>query len=538
MGHRGRTITAAGLLVLLAAAALVALARYPGGPVSVVAPYGQSMQPTLSADDLVVMRHTTDYATGDVAAYHSTELDTVVLHRIVEIDSDRYIFQGDNNTWIDPDQPTADDLIGVTWFVVPLAGALTRIPTSIWIALALGAGALAALVRPRPTPHTPTPPTNDSSRSVAPELLSRSRRAALPAAVVLAAALALGVVAFTTPATTDGPVTYTHRATFGYHADASAGEVYPDGQVTSGDTVFLSLVDEIELTFDYDLTTGADHDVTASAWLEATVADGSGWEQTIPLGDPVGADAGEVELSAHLDLAEIHALVDDVQEQTGVGGASRTLTVSAQVETAGELAGQQLDDHFTPGISFALDEHRLHLTRGADDDADEPFTATETGSVTAADIEPNQLEVLGLNVAVDHARLAALAAGIAAVLVLAAAGAAIARTRHADEVTRIRARYAHTIVTAADVRPPDGRTIVESTTIGDLARISDALATPIIHRRWAGTDTFLVDTGTTVYWYEADPHHPDNEPTQPRPDHSETSRLDEDHEALRVQDAR
>ena len=77
-----------------------------------VTTYGTSMEPTLHAGDLVVVRPQDDYRVGDVVAYRSEQLGTIVLHRIIAREGDRYVFKGDNNSWIDEERPTADDLIG------------------------------------------------------------------------------------------------------------------------------------------------------------------------------------------------------------------------------------------------------------------------------------------------------------------------------------------------------------------------------------------------------------------------------------------
>jgi hypothetical protein len=45
------------------------------------------------------------YDVGDVAAYRSDTIDTVVLHRIVEVKGERFVFQGDNSDFLDPDSP-------------------------------------------------------------------------------------------------------------------------------------------------------------------------------------------------------------------------------------------------------------------------------------------------------------------------------------------------------------------------------------------------------------------------------------------------
>ena len=113
-----------------------------GGHTAYVTTVGTSMEPLLHSGDLVVVRERPPYAVGDVVAYQSPELHTVVLHRIVARDGNRYVFKGDNNTWFDAYHPTKDELIGR--MVMHLNGVggrigMVRTPAGMSMIAALGA---------------------------------------------------------------------------------------------------------------------------------------------------------------------------------------------------------------------------------------------------------------------------------------------------------------------------------------------------------------------------------------------------------------
>jgi signal peptidase I len=80
------------------------------------------MEPKFHRGDLVALDATGKYEVGDVVGYHSTKLGHVVLHRIIGREGGRYVFKGDNNTWVDSERPRADKLIGELWVHVPGAG--------------------------------------------------------------------------------------------------------------------------------------------------------------------------------------------------------------------------------------------------------------------------------------------------------------------------------------------------------------------------------------------------------------------------------
>src|SRR4051812_11175669 len=97
-----------------------------GGAASFAVVDGASMLPRLQRGDLVVLRQAHTYRVGDVVAYDSRLLHRVVLHRIVRIDHGRYVFKGDNNTWLDPGTASRGELIGKRWASIPGGGNLTR----------------------------------------------------------------------------------------------------------------------------------------------------------------------------------------------------------------------------------------------------------------------------------------------------------------------------------------------------------------------------------------------------------------------------
>lgn len=109
-------------LALLTSAALAGTGLVLTGTVTLVTTHGNSMEPRIHAGDLVVVTPRSSYAVGDSVAYHSEELDTTVLHRIVGVEDGRYTFKGDNNSWLDPERPTAGRLVGKEVLHIPAGG--------------------------------------------------------------------------------------------------------------------------------------------------------------------------------------------------------------------------------------------------------------------------------------------------------------------------------------------------------------------------------------------------------------------------------
>ena len=79
-----------------------------GGSTTYVVTHGISMEPGFHTGDLAVLRSAKVYRVGEIVAYHNTAWHMVVMHRIIAREGNRYVFKGDNNTFIDPSRPRAD----------------------------------------------------------------------------------------------------------------------------------------------------------------------------------------------------------------------------------------------------------------------------------------------------------------------------------------------------------------------------------------------------------------------------------------------
>src|SRR3954452_11876638 len=148
--RRAASISAAVALVL---AAVWAFWPQPlGGGTTYVSTHGISMEPRFHTGDLAILRSAPSYAVGDVVAYRSVSLNTVVMHRIVDLDGDRFVIQGDNNDWLDQDHPSRDQVLGTLFVRIPQGGkvlASVTSPAGVGLVAAVGIALLGAAHRPR-----------------------------------------------------------------------------------------------------------------------------------------------------------------------------------------------------------------------------------------------------------------------------------------------------------------------------------------------------------------------------------------------------
>src|SRR5215207_1360970 len=137
-------------LVLFAALAAIWIAFAPtliGGRASYVVVNGNSMEPGFHRGDLVIVQAASIYSVGDVVIYRDAQLNTYVIHRIIAIEQDHYVFKGDNNSWIDIYHPTRAELIGKLWILIPKLGKAMewlRLPINMGLTTGLLGGILMA----------------------------------------------------------------------------------------------------------------------------------------------------------------------------------------------------------------------------------------------------------------------------------------------------------------------------------------------------------------------------------------------------------
>ena len=98
-----------------------------------------SMEPTIMADDLILVRESDDLQVGDVVVYQSGNI--LVVHRIVEVGADTVTTQGDANNAADA--PVRKEMIkGEVIASIPKGGAVARVLKTPGATITMIVGAL------------------------------------------------------------------------------------------------------------------------------------------------------------------------------------------------------------------------------------------------------------------------------------------------------------------------------------------------------------------------------------------------------------
>lgn len=159
-----RLLRAIPSILLYLAAGFVAFFLWPtslGGCTTLTVVSGRSMEPTYHTGDIVVSRCGTPQV-GDVVVYQPRGYEGArIIHRIVGGDAHGWVLQGDNNGWLDPFEPTNDEVLGVARIHLPKIGLAAKALMSplIWVSLIVLA--LAILVWPADDDSADGDPADD-----------------------------------------------------------------------------------------------------------------------------------------------------------------------------------------------------------------------------------------------------------------------------------------------------------------------------------------------------------------------------------------
>jgi signal peptidase I len=517
-----RPLRVASLLAVVAVAAAAWFYLAPvelGGRTSYAVVYGSSMEPHLHRGDLVILRRQPSYRLGEVVGYRSHELHRNVLHRIVEVDGDRFAFKGDNNDFRDPEQPGAAQLFGARWLVLPkIGGLLERLRTPRDAAIVAGlavlllvGGSSGAGVRRRRSPPVAArsaQPSRVSATTAPPRSRDREPAAIVAVALIVAglSAVALGatigLLAARQPAqrTLVKPGLYVQRGAFAVSASAPLGAVYQQPSLRAADPIFLKLVHKVTVRFAYRLRSAEPTAVTGIARLDAVLSDGNGWQHRFALAPSRRLRGSHVTVAGALWLPALTNAIRQYETGTGEHFPAYHLELVPHVRVRGVVGGRLVRETFAPPLAYDLDALRLQLAQppaGAGSNALVRSRATAGSHMVAS-----TLHLFGRRVSVGSARTLGIVT-LGAGLVAALAGALLYFLRRRDdEVAAIERRYGDLIVAVAGgVRPPAPERRVAS--MDALVRVAERYDRLILHEQRGDVHAFLVDDGGLVYRYDA-----------------------------------
>lgn len=463
-----------------------------GGGADYVTTNGNSMEPRFHTGDLAVIRPAADYRTGDVVAYRSATIDTVVMHRIVAVDGDRFTFRGDNNSWIDPDRPATDELVGKLALRIPQGGAwLDRLtsPTGLAViafVLLVSTGIATQTRRNRRHRRRGTMSQHLTRRARPTHVLTTLSPTLRAMAGAVGAIGTVGVVLATLTLTgpfagVDAGAPASRSMTFSYTADVGKTPAYDDTTVTSPDPVFRKVAKSVVVHYAYEGTPG-------SVAVDAELSTPSGWHTTVSLKDPQTFTSSTFDDTVRLDLRKIDARAVAAAAATGLPAEPVTVSVTPRVTSDGT-------GPFTPTLRMTLSPLTLTLA------GNEALRVEDSAPRPAA--KAHSLDLLGQHIPVAGARTLSAALVLLALLAAGILGLVAHHTAPTNEGEAIRRRYAALIVPVNPITAPTSRPVVDVHDFATLARLAGRYGLLVLCWSRSGVDTFIVQDDATSYRFRA-----------------------------------
>ena len=514
--RRTRAIATGLLLVAFAAFWRLAGPTQLGGGAAYVITHGTSMQPEYHEGDLVVLRKADAYTEGDIVGYESPSLGRTVLHRIHRTEGGAFITKGDNNSWLDTDRLQSADVIGKAWLHLPGAGewlAKTRNP--VVVTVLIGLVGLSFLLSSQKKEQGRRARTGKGPALSRIAFGSFTQDQKLWLRIVGGATLAmflLGVFTFRQPLVSaiTADAAYEHVGAFGYSADVTESPVYPTGKVEPGRPVFLKLVDQLKVTFDYTLNTQTTHSVSGEALMFARVTGATGWKKVIPIARVTPFKGNKVQLAGTLDFDTIKDLSREVQSITGLPESAQNVELVARVDVTGDVAGAQITEQFAPALPFQMDTLQLQLIDPeggplSGESSLASFRHSQPGAVSVDETKANQLQVLGLSVQIRTARQASILGLLFGLIALGVLWRRFSNPALADEASVISAQYGDWLIPVEAMPQQAGHKAVQVKSMAALVRLAELYERMILHEDAPRGHTYFVEEEGVMYYYRPAP---------------------------------
>ena len=489
-------IKGASLLIFILIYWLTLAPSQLGGPLKYVIVNGKSMEPGFILGDLVLVREEPVYSAGDAVVYHDPELQQFVFHRVVGMETDRFILQGDNNGWFDSYRPTQNEIVGELWLHVPNFGKLinwVRVPVNA----AITAGLFGVLLMMDLFKRTPRTKRVGGSPPIHVGATSQLSVAIFSALTVLF--LIVGVFAFTRPVDLPAEnILYQQTGDYYYSATGTPG-VYDTDVVQTGEPVFPKLTCFLNIGFTYTLIGDGIQNVTGTQSMYARIMDKqSGWQRTVPLYPETVFNGTSNFMMSTLDLCQVESIVNLVEAQAGLKQIAYTLEIVNDVTFTASVNGQVISDTFSPVLTFNYDKIHFFLAETEGVDTLHAVKAGMAGSTTA---QANSISIFGFALPVWLLRVVSVFGSILSVLGGSMAGVSLYRDASRTEDRLFQLKYGGMLIHVHEQNLEPYSVVVNVHTMDDLARLADRYGSMILHMQRNFLHYYFVQNNGTTYRY-------------------------------------
>ncbi|MCB9110645.1 MAG: signal peptidase I [Anaerolineales bacterium] len=468
-----------------------------GGPLTYVIVNGNSMEPGFILGDLVLVREDSGYGVGDAVVYYDPDIQQYVFHRIVGLELDRFIMQGDHNSWLDSYHPARNEIVGKLWVHIPKLGrvikwARTPINTAVIV------GLFGVLLMMDMFKKAPQSQGKGGSPSIHPG--ERSQLFLVGLGVLTILFLALGIYSFTRPLDLPAEnISYQQTGEYYYSATGTPG-VYDTDVVRSGEPIFPRLTCFLNIGYTYAIPGANLQGIAGSYKMYARILDAqSGWQRTIPLTPDTAFSGASYFNMATLDLCQVEALVNLVESETGLKQIAYTLEIVTQASFVAGANGSPVQDSFSQTLVFTYD--KVHFYLSAADSQSDPLFLSKPGVVGSLSSRVNTVSLFGLTLPVWGLRFFSVLGFVIFGLGLAFAAVSLFQDASQSEEALNRLKYGALLVNIHEQSLEPSASVIDVSTMDDLARLAERNGTMILHMPRGFLHFYFVQSGGVTYRY-------------------------------------
>ncbi|MFH2038075.1 MAG: signal peptidase I, partial [Chloroflexota bacterium] len=432
-----------------------------GGKAASVIVDGNSMEPLYHLGDLVIVRSKPSYQIGDIITYLHPDIG-YVIHRIIAIQDGRFLLQGDHNTWVDSYLPTPEEVIGKAWIHLPKIGSMIgklRSPWSLAFAAGLGSWLSFNIFLDTKKNHKNSSKTNNRKRKPRTtmrtlNIIEEPKMIVIAILFVLATMLTGWSQALPEDQIMVTEIPYSHHGKFSYYEPVPhAAEVYQEKIVDTGKPIFLKLATNLNVRFDYTINSQSPLVLAGTTRLVLELSASDGWKQVFVLQPDTPFSGPFASIEARIDLATIKAVLDNLQNLTGVFRSPYSFTLLPTVTFNGFVDGQDFTDEFSPRLEFLIDTNEIQLVQTGVNDLNS-IEPVQEKTLTHTNRVPNTLSFLGLNLSVITLRWMAIIFVLLSLLALIYLYV-FGKSPQLSGVSRIQKKYGSTIINISGVELPE-----------------------------------------------------------------------------------
>lgn len=467
-----------------------------GGNLTYIVITGTSMEPLFHEGDFVIADVQAEYNIGDIAIYLHPDVGRVI-HRIIGREGERYIFKGDNNSWIDGYYPAREEIIGKYRYSIPKIGKYFLKLRQPWL-FSLFSGFSVFIIGvsmvnpPQPSKKRKTG-NSDFFHSFGVRLSQWKEGYWFPVYIIGLGCLVLGIFAFTKPLqkTVTEEITYTHNGQFAYSGVASE-DIYDQNSVKSGDPVFTALTCSIQLSFDYQVSAAEDMTGSGTYQLTTVLKGTNGWNRTISEIPQTQFEGTSFQVGQSLDLCEIQEFITFVGEATGVDGQQYLLEVIPEVNYSGLASGNPFQTAFTPVLSFRIDEQQVYLANLSGYEEETPLSPVKVGIIPVEKTVPVTMNILGLTLPVNAGRVISVIGILICAAGLIIPGISFKHVEKMDAKLSDRLEFGQMLVEVDQSPAGINDRLIEVSSLDDLLLLAEKTASVVMACRLPdGTDYYV-----------------------------------------------